>query len=138
VLLVEIPRLFAIDCKKQRWTGDIVEFWAYLPILAAVSALSLTFLETGLIQERMRPGGCRVPAHPRMEIEKMTDEADETFIRRLQFLASSLRRRDEAAVADDLEAVIRFKRPPRRSAKKRFGATHGTSRLSRDWKKGPT
>ena len=49
------------------------------------------------------------PAHPRMEIEKMTDEADETFIRRLQFLANSLRRRDEPAVADDLEAVIRFK-----------------------------
>ena len=29
----------------------------------------------------------------------MTDEADETFIRRLQFLANSLRRRDEPAVA---------------------------------------
>ena len=39
----------------------------------------------------------------------MTEEADETFIRRLQFLANSLRRRDEPAVADDLEAVIRFK-----------------------------
>ncbi len=38
----------------------------------------------------------------------MTEEADETFIRRLQFLANSLRRRDEPAVADDLEAVIRF------------------------------
>ena len=38
----------------------------------------------------------------------MTEEADETFIRRLQFLAKSLRRRDEPAVADDLEAVIRF------------------------------
>jgi hypothetical protein len=40
----------------------------------------------------------------------MAEEADETFIRRLQFLANSLRRRDEPAVADDVEAVIRFKR----------------------------
>ncbi len=38
----------------------------------------------------------------------MTEEADKTFIRRLQFLANSLRRRDEPAVADDLEAVIRL------------------------------
>ena len=42
-------------------------------------------------------------------IENMTEEADETFIRRLQFLANSLRRRNEPAAADDLEAVIRFK-----------------------------
>ena len=40
----------------------------------------------------------------------MTEETDETFIRRLQFLVNSLRRRDELPVADDLEAVIRFKR----------------------------
>jgi hypothetical protein len=38
----------------------------------------------------------------------MTEETDETFIRRLQFLVNSLRRRDELPVADDLEAVIRF------------------------------
>jgi protein-S-isoprenylcysteine O-methyltransferase Ste14 len=36
---------------------DIIEFWAYLAIVAAVSALSLTILDTDLMQERMRPGG---------------------------------------------------------------------------------
>src|SRR6266568_7945711 len=39
---------------------DIVEFWVYVAILAAVSALSLTLLDPDLIQERMRPGGRRV------------------------------------------------------------------------------
>jgi protein-S-isoprenylcysteine O-methyltransferase Ste14 len=39
---------------------DIIEFWAYLAIVAAVSALSLTILDTDLMQERMRPGGRRV------------------------------------------------------------------------------
>ena len=39
---------------------DIVEFWVYVAILAAVSALSLMVLDPALMQERMRPGGRRV------------------------------------------------------------------------------
>src|SRR6266700_6044902 len=39
---------------------DIIEFWVYVVILAAVSALSLTVLDPDLMQERMRPGGRRV------------------------------------------------------------------------------
>jgi len=39
---------------------DIVGFWVYVAILAAVSALSLTLLDPDLMQERMRPGGRRV------------------------------------------------------------------------------
>jgi protein-S-isoprenylcysteine O-methyltransferase Ste14 len=39
---------------------DIVEFWVYVIILAAVSALSLMILDPDLMQERMRPGGRRV------------------------------------------------------------------------------
>jgi protein-S-isoprenylcysteine O-methyltransferase Ste14 len=39
---------------------DIVAFWVYVVILAAVSALSLTVLDPDLMQERMRPGGRRV------------------------------------------------------------------------------
>src|SRR6266567_3267513 len=39
---------------------DIIEFWIYVAILAAVSALSLTVLDPDLMQERMRPGGQRV------------------------------------------------------------------------------
>lgn len=42
---------------------DIVEFWVYIAIVAAVSALSLTILDTDLMQERMRPGGRRVGWH---------------------------------------------------------------------------
>ena len=42
------------------------------------------------------------------KLKKMTEAADEAFMRRLQFLARSLRRRNEPAIADDLEAVIRF------------------------------
>src|SRR5262249_36270996 len=40
-----------------------VEFWVYLAIVAAVSALSLAILDTDLMQERMRPGGRRVGWH---------------------------------------------------------------------------
>jgi hypothetical protein len=36
---------------------NIIEFWVYIAIVAAVSALSLTILDTDLMQERMRPGG---------------------------------------------------------------------------------
>jgi protein-S-isoprenylcysteine O-methyltransferase Ste14 len=39
---------------------DIIEFWVYVAILAAVSALSLIVLDPDLMQERMRPGGRRV------------------------------------------------------------------------------
>ena len=39
---------------------DIAEFWMYVAVLAAVSALSLTILDPDLMQERMRPGGRRV------------------------------------------------------------------------------
>jgi protein-S-isoprenylcysteine O-methyltransferase Ste14 len=42
---------------------DIIEFWVYIAIVAAVSALSLTVLDTDLMQERMRPGGRRVGWH---------------------------------------------------------------------------
>lgn len=42
---------------------DIIEFWVYTAIVAAVSALSLTILGTDLMQERMRPGGRRVGRH---------------------------------------------------------------------------
>src|SRR5262245_64013650 len=42
---------------------DIIEFWVYLAIVAAVSALSLAILDTDLMQERMRPGGRRVGWH---------------------------------------------------------------------------
>jgi protein-S-isoprenylcysteine O-methyltransferase Ste14 len=42
---------------------DIIEFWVYTAIVAAVSALSLTILDTDLMQERMRPGGRRVGRH---------------------------------------------------------------------------
>ena len=41
----------------------VVEFWAYIAIVAAISALSLAILDTDLIQERMRPGGRRVGLH---------------------------------------------------------------------------
>ncbi len=36
---------------------DIIEFWVYVAILAAVSVLSLSVLDPDLMQERMRPGG---------------------------------------------------------------------------------
>jgi len=39
---------------------DIVEFWVYVAVLAAVSALSLAVLDPDLMQERMRPGGHHV------------------------------------------------------------------------------
>jgi len=42
---------------------DIIEFWVYIAIVTAVSALSLTILDTDLMQERMRPGGRRVGLH---------------------------------------------------------------------------
>ena len=42
---------------------DIVAFWVYIAIVAAVSALSLTILDADLMQERMRPGGRRVGLH---------------------------------------------------------------------------
>jgi protein-S-isoprenylcysteine O-methyltransferase Ste14 len=42
---------------------DIVEFWVYIGIVAAVSTLSLTMLDPDLMQERMRPGGRRVGWH---------------------------------------------------------------------------
>jgi hypothetical protein len=35
---------------------DIVAFWVYIAIVVAVSALSLTILETDLIQERISRG----------------------------------------------------------------------------------
>src|SRR5262245_25356151 len=42
---------------------DLIEFWVYIAIVAAVSALSLAILDTDLMQERMRPGGRRVGLH---------------------------------------------------------------------------
>jgi hypothetical protein len=36
---------------------DIIEFWVYIAIVAAVSVLSLIILDADLMQERMRPGG---------------------------------------------------------------------------------
>ena len=42
---------------------DIIEFWVYIAIVAAVSALTLAILDADLMQERMRPGGRRVGLH---------------------------------------------------------------------------
>jgi hypothetical protein len=42
-------------------TLAITGFWLYVAILAAVFALSLLTLDPGLLQERMRPGGKRLP-----------------------------------------------------------------------------
>jgi protein-S-isoprenylcysteine O-methyltransferase Ste14 len=42
---------------------DIIEFWVYIAIVAAISALSLAILDPDLMQERMRPGGRRVGLH---------------------------------------------------------------------------
>src|SRR5262249_59718598 len=42
---------------------DIIEFWVYIAIVAAVSALTLAILDTDLMQERMRPGGRRIGLH---------------------------------------------------------------------------
>jgi hypothetical protein len=39
---------------------DIVEFWLYIVMIAAVSGLSLAILDPDLVRERMRPGGQRV------------------------------------------------------------------------------
>src|SRR6266516_280809 len=39
---------------------DFIVFWLYIAVVAAVSALSLTVLDSDLMQERMRPGGRRV------------------------------------------------------------------------------
>src|SRR5262249_44677712 len=42
---------------------DIIEFWGYIAIVAAVSALTLAILDADLMQERMRPGGRRIGLH---------------------------------------------------------------------------
>ncbi len=41
---------------------DLVEFWAYLAIIAAISLVSFAVLDPDLMAERMRPGGERVGA----------------------------------------------------------------------------
>jgi protein-S-isoprenylcysteine O-methyltransferase Ste14 len=41
---------------------DVVEFWVYLAIIAAISLVSLAILDPDLMAERMRPGGERVGA----------------------------------------------------------------------------
>jgi protein-S-isoprenylcysteine O-methyltransferase Ste14 len=42
---------------------DFAEFWVYIAIVAAISAVSLAILDADLIAERMRPGGRRVGWH---------------------------------------------------------------------------
>ncbi len=42
-------------------TVAILSFWLYLAILAAVMVASLLWLDPGLLRERMRPGGKRLP-----------------------------------------------------------------------------
>src|SRR5262249_2075446 len=42
---------------------DVSEFWIYIAVLAAVSAVALTILDSDLMAERMRPGGQRVGWH---------------------------------------------------------------------------
>jgi protein-S-isoprenylcysteine O-methyltransferase Ste14 len=39
---------------------DFPEFWAYVAVMAAVSALALVVIDPDLMRERMRPGGQRV------------------------------------------------------------------------------
>jgi protein-S-isoprenylcysteine O-methyltransferase Ste14 len=40
---------------------DLIEFWLYLAIVAAVSVAGLVYVDPDLIEERMRPGGDRPP-----------------------------------------------------------------------------
>jgi hypothetical protein len=42
-------------------TVEILGFWIYLAIFAAVMVASFAFLDPGLLRERMRPGGQRPP-----------------------------------------------------------------------------
>jgi protein-S-isoprenylcysteine O-methyltransferase Ste14 len=42
-------------------TVEILGFWVYVPIFAAVMVASFAFLDPGLLRERMRPGGQRPP-----------------------------------------------------------------------------
>lgn len=39
---------------------DLIEFWLYIAVVAAVCVLALAVLDPDLMQERMRPGGRRV------------------------------------------------------------------------------
>ena len=39
---------------------DLLEFWLYVVVVAAVSVLALAVIDPDLMQERMRPGGRRV------------------------------------------------------------------------------
>jgi hypothetical protein len=42
-------------------TIEILGFWVYVAIFAAVMVASFAFLDPGLLRERMRPGGQRPP-----------------------------------------------------------------------------
>src|SRR5215475_7988221 len=55
--------LLAVTLFGSAGRFDIIEFWVYIAIVAAASALSLTILDDDLMQERMRPGGRRVGLH---------------------------------------------------------------------------
>jgi hypothetical protein len=47
--------LFGAACRI-----DLIEFWLYVSVVAAVSVLALAVLDPDLMQERMRSGGRRV------------------------------------------------------------------------------
>ena len=53
--------LIAIALFASAGTVSIAAFWIYVAIFAAVIAVSLAFLDPGLLMERWRPGGRRAP-----------------------------------------------------------------------------
>ncbi len=61
VVVISAIALFA-----SAGTVEILGFWVYVAIFAAVIVASFAFLDPGLLRERMRPGGQRPPLAPRL------------------------------------------------------------------------
>jgi len=53
--------LTAVTLFAAAGTVEILGFWVYVAIFAAVMVASFAFLDPGLLRERMRPGGQRPP-----------------------------------------------------------------------------
>jgi protein-S-isoprenylcysteine O-methyltransferase Ste14 len=53
--------LAAVTLFAAAGTVEILGFWVYVAIFAAVMVASFAFLDPGLLRERMRPGGQRPP-----------------------------------------------------------------------------
>src|ERR1700682_2958421 len=53
--------LNAVPLFDAAGTVEILGFWVYVAIFAAVMVASFAFLDPGLLRERMRPGGQRPP-----------------------------------------------------------------------------